>query len=149
MIRPSVQVREFHATFGAPINDGPATLDIGDRLHLRMSLIAEEFAELVDAVYGNRAGDQVRHGFTQARSLDDGTRDLIETADALGDLEYVLHGMGLETGIPIDAIVTEIHRSNLSKLRADGRPVLRADGKILKGPNFEPPQIAAVLAVDA
>jgi predicted HAD superfamily Cof-like phosphohydrolase len=140
-------VREFHEKFGAPIRDGAPTVDFG-RVHLRMALIAEEFAELVDAVYGEDAGYAVRQGFKHAQDADDGSRDVVEAADALADLDYVIAGMALEAGIPHPDVVEEVHRSNMSKLGADGQPVLREDGKILKGPGYFRPHIAAVLFGD-
>lgn len=59
----------------------------------------------------------------------------------------VVRGTALEYGIPLDAVVEEIHRSNLSKLGVDGRPVKRADGKVAKGPNYFRPDIAKVLGI--
>lgn len=141
-------VREFHETFGHPVRVGSPTLDIGeDVVHLRMALIAEEFSELVDAVYGEKAGEVMSAAFEQAKALDDGTRDLIGCADAIGDLDYVISGFSVATGIPHEDVVAEIHSSNMSKLGADGKPVLRADGKILKGEGYFRPDIAAVLSV--
>jgi predicted HAD superfamily Cof-like phosphohydrolase len=60
-------------------------------------------------------------------------------------MAYVIYGTACEYGIPLDAVLDEVHRSNMSKLGADGRPVYRTDGKVLKGPAFRPPDIAAVL----
>lgn len=69
----------------------------------------------------------------------------MEIADALGDLLYVVTGAALVYGIDLDAVFDEVQLSNMSKLGADGRPVVRADGKILKGPNFFEPDIRGVL----
>lgn len=139
-------VREFHETYEAPINDGAPEFP-ESRLELRLGLILEETAELLDAAYGKRAGNAIRASWTYAKTLDDGERDMVEVADALADIDYVVNGMALEFGIPHDAVVAEVHRSNLSKLGEDGRPIYREDGKVLKGPNyFEPTAgIAAVL----
>lgn len=73
--------------------------------------------------------------------------DLIEVADALGDMLYILCGTILEHGMQfkIEEVFNEIQRSNMSKLGADGKPIYRADGKVLKGPNYFKPDIAAVL----
>ena len=76
---------------------------------------------------------------------DDGTRDIIETADALGDLVYVIYGMALESGIDLNRVLAEIQASNLSKLMPDGSVKLREDGKVLKGPNSFTPNIARAL----
>lgn len=144
--RPQALVAEFHNTYAMPdrIRDHqPTTLDY-ERLDMRMSLIAEEAAELFQAVYGGEAETQVRDLLAHLPDL--GERDPIETADALGDLVYVIYGMALESGIDLDAVLAEIHRSNLSKLMPDGSVKRREDGKVLKGPNFSPPDIARVLA---
>lgn len=112
-----------------------------------MRLIAEEFSELVGAVYGKAARQTIETAFRKAVEEDDGTRDTVETADALGDLTYVIYGMALETGIPMVEVLEEIQNSNLSKLGADGKPIYREDGKVLKGPGFFSPDIARVLGL--
>ncbi|MDO5496157.1 MAG: bifunctional GNAT family N-acetyltransferase/nucleoside triphosphate pyrophosphohydrolase family protein [bacterium] len=141
---PEALVRQFHATYRLPVLTSPANVDI-ERVHMRMGLIAEEFAELVGAVYGEAAEQTVLDAVSQAVAGDDHTRDTIETADALADLIYVIYGMALETGIPLDAVLHQVQRSNMSKLGADGQPIYREDGKVLKGPGFFNPDIAAVL----
>lgn len=123
--KPSELVRQFHQTFGHPVADKPELID-EYRSNLRLNLIAEEYAELENAV---------REG------------DLVEIADALADLEYVLHGMALEYGIPLHEVVAEVHRSNMTKLDDDGKPIYREDGKILKSKNYEPPRIKEVLGL--
>jgi len=67
-------------------------------------------------------------------------------ADALADLIYVIYGMALETGIDLASVLAEVQRSNMSKLGADGMPVYREDGKVLKGPDYFPPNVEAVLS---
>lgn len=143
--RPAVLVGEFHNVYQMPdrVRDAePSTLDY-DRLSMRMGLIAEEVAELFTAVYGRKAGDAVAE-VTEA-VIDEGNRDIVETADALADLVYVIYGMALESGIDLDAVLAEVHSSNLSKLMPDGSVKRREDGKVLKGPNFRQPDIAGVL----
>ena len=73
--------------------------------------------------------------------------DLVEVADALGDILYILCGTLLKHGLEhkIDEVFREIQRSNMSKLGADGKPIRRADGKVLKGPDYFPPAIASIL----
>ena len=142
---PHALVREFHEVFAVPIADDGASVE-RDRVHLRMALIGEELAELVSAVYGRRAGEIVEIAVTEAAAVDDGTRDVVGAADALGDLVYVIYGMANETDIPLPEVIAEIHRANLSKLDADGRPIYREDGKVLKGPAYRPPDVAGVLA---
>lgn len=110
-------VREFHAKFG--VTDSP-TPDISQHRDLRVRLIAEEFSELREALDAN---------------------DAVEVADALADLLYVVIGSALQWGIPLDRVLAEVHRSNMTK---DGGGK-RIDGKILKGPGYEPPDVAGVL----
>lgn len=142
---PDALVRQFHETYHLPVVADAPSVD-RDRVHMRMALVAEELAELVEAVYGESAGAEVSAAFTRAVAADDGTRDTVEAADALGDLIYVIYGMALECGIPLDEVLAEIQASNLSKLGEDGRPIYREDGKVLKGPGFFAPDIAGVLA---
>lgn len=118
-------VKEFHQTYGQPIEDRPHILD-QDLNAFRLDLLYEELDELRDA-------------------LDAG--DIVEVVDALGDLQYVLDGAFLAFGYHKmkDAVMKEIHRSNMSKLGPDGLPVLREDGKVMKGPDYSPPDLASVL----
>ena len=141
---PEALVRRFHHVYGLPIQTDGASLE-RESLDMRMSLIAEEFAELVGAVYGQAARAEIESSYRRAVAADDGTRDTVETADALADLIYVIYGMALETGIDLASVLAEVQRSNMSKLGADGKPVYREDGKVLKGPDYFPPNVEAVL----
>ena len=73
--------------------------------------------------------------------------DLVEVADALGDLLYILCGTIIEHGMQykIEEVFDEIQRSNMSKLGEDGNPIYREDGKVLKGPNYFKPNIDSIL----
>jgi predicted HAD superfamily Cof-like phosphohydrolase len=75
---------------------------------------------------------------------------MVEVADALGDMLYILCGTILEHGMQekIEEVFNEIQRSNMSKLGADGRPVYREDGKVLKGPDYFQPNIATILELE-
>ena len=141
---PEALVRRFHHVYGLPVQTDGASLE-RESLDMRMSLIAEEFSELVGAVYGQAARAEIESSYRRAVAADDGTRDTVETADALADLIYVIYGMALETGIDLAAVLAEVQRSNMSKLGADGKPVYREDGKVLKGPDYFPPNVEAVL----
>jgi predicted HAD superfamily Cof-like phosphohydrolase len=116
-------VREFHKLFEVPILDKPMIPPM-ERALLRISLIKEEFDELVGA-----AQDQ----------------DLVEVADALADLLYVVYGTALEYGIPVDAVFDEVHRSNMTKVWADGTVHRRDDGKILKPDTYSPADVKSIL----
>lgn len=118
---PSEMVKEFHDTYLIEQNVGFGKSEGLDQL--RMDLIEEEWDELQDARDDN---------------------DLVEIADALADLVYVIYGAALVWDIPLDAVLEEVHRSNMSKLE-DGKPLYREDGKVLKGRNFSEPQISMVL----
>ena len=141
---PEALVRRFQHVYGLPIQTDGASLE-RESLDMRMSLIAEEFSELVGAVYGQAARAEIESSYRRAVAADDGARDTVETADALADLIYVIYGMALETGIDLASVLAEVQRSNMSKLGADGKPVYREDGKVLKGPDYFPPNVEAVL----
>jgi predicted HAD superfamily Cof-like phosphohydrolase len=123
MNRIQLQVTEFHKKFGVPVGERPA-MPPRARCDLRLKLMYEELWELEEALLDTWQG-----------------YDLSAVADALGDLLYVVFGTAVECGIDMQPIVDEIHKSNLTK---DGGGQ-RADGKVLKGPGYVAPDIAAVL----
>lgn len=119
-------VRAFHDAFGIRNASEPVG-DIGDReALLRYKLIREENEEYLDAALRG---------------------DLVEVADALGDILYILCGTLLKHGLEdrIHEVFREIQRSNMSKLGADGKPIYREDGKVMKGPGYFKPDIAAAM----
>lgn len=118
-------VKLFHETFKAPIANEP-TLIPAERSNLRFKLMQEENEEYQVAVANN---------------------DLVEVADSLGDMLYILCGTIIEHGLQhkIEEVFDEIQRSNMSKLGEDGQPIFREDGKILKGPGYFIPNIKEVL----
>ncbi len=119
------QVAQFHAAVGVGSPDGPTLAVAPRQLALRQDLLDEEVAELRAAV---------------------AARDLVAVADALADVVYVACGTAHVFGIPFDEVFAEVHRANMSKLDADGKPVLRGDGKVLKGASYVPPDVAGALA---
>lgn len=142
--RPEDLVRQFHEVYGLPIQHDEPEVD-RERVHMRMRLIYEEVSELTGAVYGDNARRMLEE--TISSLPDDGTRDTIETADALADLIYVIYGMALECGISLPAVLREVQASNLSKLDGEGKPIYREDGKVLKGDNFFPPNVKSALKI--
>ena len=144
--KPKDLVTQFHETYKLPIYEGKPTLDF-ERLNMRMGLISEEFSELVEAVYGEKAAQIVRESNVALLENDEGRRDVVEAADALADLVYVIYGMALECGIDLEAVLKEVQASNMSKLGEDGKPIYREDGKVLKGPNFFQPDIKKALGL--
>tara|TARA_B100000900_G_scaffold78187_1_gene62623 strand:+ start:34 stop:417 length:384 start_codon:yes stop_codon:yes gene_type:complete len=119
-------VTAFHKAFGLGVNNSPTTEIDEATMRLRFSLMDEENKEYLDAMKN---------------------KDLIEVADALGDMLYILCGTIITHGMQdvIDEVFEEIQRSNMSKLGSDGKPIYRDDGKVLKGPNYFQPDIAKIL----
>ena len=136
-------VVEFHEAFGAPVAWQPA-VPPEDRRKLRCKLLLEETLEFV-AASGYVFRQQEAGGDVVFTLEDLGEPDLVAAADALADIRYVTDGAALEWGIPLEKCLREVHRSNMSKLGEDGQPILRADGKILKGPNFTLPDLESIL----
>lgn len=116
------QVQEFHETYGLPV-ELKQTLSDAKTQALRINLLEEEVQELKEAL---EAGD------------------VQETLDALIDIQYVLDGAFLSFGMQHvkTAAFDEVHRSNMSKLGADGKPIRReSDGKVMKGPDYFKPDL--------
>ena len=109
--------------FGQRVEMEPTWPDFNTR-ELRLELIQEELDELSDAV---------------------ADRDMIQIADALTDLLYVVYGAGHSFGIDLDECFEEVHRSNMSKLGENGRPIHREDGKVMKGPGYFEPDLEGIL----
>ena len=59
----------------------------------------------------------------------------------LADLLYVVHGTAVAFGLPLEPAFVRVHQSNMSKLGEDGKPIYREDGKVMKGPNYRPPEL--------
>ncbi|WP_374959049.1 hypothetical protein [Gilvibacter sp.] len=119
-------VQAFHDAFGLDSLKSPKA-HLGEDKHLlRYKLMREENEEYLEAANSG---------------------DLVEVADALGDMLYILCGTIIEHGLQhkIEEVFAEIQRSNMSKLGADGKPIYREDGKVLKGPNYFKPSIEDIL----
>lgn len=125
--RPLKALGQFHRAFGVKAEDHRNE----DALMLRLRLITEEFQE-VEAELDLMIDDDV---FASAENL---TKEL-------ADLLYVVYGTAEVFGLPLEKAFEEVHRSNMSKLGSDGKPVYRADGKVLKGPNYRPADMRGVL----
>jgi predicted HAD superfamily Cof-like phosphohydrolase len=118
------RVDEFHKSYGMPrgtvtVSDdfSKVTQEDADRIKLRFDLNAEEFKELVTAE-------------TPAEIMKEAC-----------DLVYVILGMFVEFGWNFDEAFKRVHESNMSKLDEEGKPIRREDGKILKGPNYQAPDL--------
>jgi predicted HAD superfamily Cof-like phosphohydrolase len=120
-------VEKFHNAFGQENGKYPRPLDEYE-FNLRHSLMQEENDEYLEACFKN---------------------SLVDIADALGDQLYILCGTILKHGMQhiIEDVFNEIQASNMSKLGDDGKPVLREDGKILKGPQYFRPDLSKFIEV--
>ena len=118
------KVGDFMEACDQEILDEPQFPD-KDTINLRLNLIQEELDELVFAHEDN---------------------NLIEVADALTDLLYVIYGAGHAYGIDLDSCFEEVHESNMSKL-VDGYAQKNERGKVMKGPEYFPPDLAGVLGL--
>ena len=119
-------VKEFHTAFVIGHSEIPRA-DLGEnKKMLRYNLMKEENEEYLEAVQNN---------------------DLIEIADALGDMMYILCGTIIEHGLQhkIEEVFDEIQRSNMSKLGENGKPIYREDGKVMKGLNYFKPDFSKIL----
>jgi predicted HAD superfamily Cof-like phosphohydrolase len=120
------KVRLFHDAFGIDNAPAPTAKLSKDDILLRYKLMREENEEYLEAAENG---------------------DLVEVADALGDMLYILCGTILKHGLQekIEEVFNEIQRSNMSKLDANGKPIYREDGKVLKSELYFKPDIARIL----
>lgn len=114
---------DFHTAFNLKRSERPELPD-ADTRQLRFNLLKEEWEEYESGEKNN---------------------DIVEIADALADIIYIAYGTAVAYGIPMDQVFDEVHRSNMSKLGPNGKPIYREDGKVLKPANWTPPNIKAVL----
>ena len=112
-------VKTFMETFGQMVRVDPKFPD-EKTMQLRFDLIQEELNELEEAMKN---------------------KDLKEIADALTDILYVTYGAGYAYGINLDECFKEVQRANMSKLGKDGKPIYNEKGKVMKGPNYTPPNL--------
>ena len=117
------KARDFMRAFGQNVQSR-ASLQDKKTAELRYELIREELEELREAI---------------------DKENLLEIADALTDILYVTYGAGHAWGIDLDTCYTEVHRSNMSKLGEDGKPIHREDGKVMKGPGYSKPNLIPVI----
>lgn len=116
-------VKEFQTAVGQNVGTRPEFPNEEERV-LRRKLLKEEVEEYFDG---------------------EDKDDLENVAKELADIIYIVCGTAVSYGIPLDRVFDEVHRSNLSKLGEDGKPLRREDGKILKGPNYSLPDIKSIL----
>ena len=120
------KVKTFMNTYGQEIRDNASFPD-KKIVQLRIDLIQEELNELKDAINNN---------------------DIIEVADALTDILYVTYGAGHSFGINLDKCFNEVQDSNMSKLDENKQPIYNDNGKVMKGPNYFPPNLEKIIELD-
>ena len=117
------EVKKFMKTYGQEVKTKPSFPE--DKIvQLRYNLIKEELDELSVAIKD---------------------KDIVEVADALTDLLYVVYGAGHSWGINLDKCFAEVQRSNMSKLDNNGKPIYNEHGKVMKGPNYFKPNLKKFL----
>lgn len=157
------RVREFHVAFGAHIEDAPRLPDLSEAdrdmlagvahgLHRTARLLKQAAAEsnglgrtglgllLVRLNLHIEENAELADGFANG--------DLVEVLDALTDISYVVDGTYLSVGMASVKVAAdeEVHRSNMTKLGADGRPIISDAGRVIKGPHYERPRLEPILA---
>ena len=117
---PQQQAKEFRKSFRVNNSTSPASRT------MQRTLIVEEFKEFLDA------DNQLVKGFVV---------NATDTLKELADLVYVCYQYAENLGWDLDEALQRVHNSNMSKLDSDGNPIYREDGKVLKGPNYQPPNL--------
>ena len=119
-------VRDFHNAFRVPVRHTPSTELPENEIELRFNLMKEENEEYLEAA---------KNG------------DIVEIADALGDMLNILCGTINAHGLQekMASVFEEIQRSNMSKLDDNGQPIYREDGKVMKSSNYFKPDIRSIL----
>lgn len=119
-------VKTFHEAFMIGNEEEPIGQIPEKEYLLRYKLMREENEEYLEAAQNG---------------------DLVEIADACGDMLYILCGTLLKHGLQhkIEEVFTEIQRSNMSKLDKDGNPIYREDGKVMKSDQYFKPDIKNIL----
>ena len=119
-------VKKFHEVYKLSYKFAPIANIGKEKINLRFNLMSEENQEYLEAAIND---------------------DIVEVADALGDMLYILCGTSIEHGMQhkIEEVFDESQKSNLSKLDEKGQPIYREDGKVMKGPNYFKPNISKIL----
>ncbi|MDD3668777.1 MAG: nucleoside triphosphate pyrophosphohydrolase family protein [Alphaproteobacteria bacterium] len=125
-------VRAFHKAMGLPLN-APFSADL---LAFRRRLIVEETDELLAEL--DTAAAQIAAGEKVSRAVFE------NICKEMADVMYITCGLAVSFGLPVEAAFDATHASNMSKLGPDGKPVYRADGKVLKGPGYRAPDLSAL-----
>jgi predicted HAD superfamily Cof-like phosphohydrolase len=152
----AAQVREFHAAFGLIVRDTPQTSIPRDERDFRVGLLLEETGELVAALLGlaepktlarTLAGVVVAHEQTYGHHP--AAPEVVDVARECADVLAMVYGTALHYGIDLDAVTAEVMAAGMRKLDADGRPIKRGDGKVLKPQGWTPPDVAGAIGMPA
>ena len=145
------RVTEFHRAMGLPVRLVPSVGTADERI-LRVRMLLEEVLEFAKAsairvtVHVGHGG--VLHGASdlEFEPHDADEPDLVAMTHELGDCQVIVSGCAVQLGLPIlPAVREEIHPANMRKLGPDGRPIVRADGKVVKPEGWKPANVACVV----
>lgn len=128
------KLAEFHRKFNLPRN---VNFYDRDQWRLCLDLINEELNELCDAVDYSLQNHESTGGLSHPLGRE-------EVLKELADLQYVVSHLAVRFGLPLETAFNRVHKSNLSKLGEDGKPIYREDGKVLKGPNYKAPDMSGL-----
>lgn len=131
------KVKAFNEIFNVRSNEWPPSKAL---VELKMQLINEEYEELFWELHELKMDDE---DFIEESSALKNP-DKAKAAKELADLLYVVYGMADAFGIDADKALDAVHKSNLSKLGVEGKPILRDDGKVLKGLRYVEPDMSFV-----
>jgi predicted HAD superfamily Cof-like phosphohydrolase len=122
-------VKSFHHAFMLPVRQEPSAHIPEKEMNLRFNLMKEENEEYLEAAQNG---------------------DIVEIADALGDMLYILCGTINAHGLQavMAPVFEEIQRSNMSKLDSNGQPIFREDGKVMKSELYFKPNIAKAMGIE-
>lgn len=129
-LSPQQMVEEFHRAFGCAIDDSGLLTT-----RFRKKLITEEYQELWDELHNWE--------YTRGKSS-----NMDKIAKEAADLLYVVYGLAVTFGFDLEEAFRRVHASNMSKLGLDGKPIVRDDGKVLKGPNYFEPDLSDLVKED-
>lgn len=139
--RRTTRVMEFHEQFRIPISKDKPIVPEDLRVRLRLRLIAEEFFELLDAAGIPIEKTTIKESLFNWIECFNVNVNLIDFADALTDLDYVIEGTRLEFGINGEPLESAVHQANMAKFGG----TVRSDGKIMKPEGWKPPDIRGLL----
>ncbi len=130
-------VDKFHAAFGLARPSSPPLRPDPALVRLRARLIREEYEEVMSEL-------ATLANLKDPAAINDAYQRLLKE---LADLRYVVEGCAVAFGLPIEEAFSRVHASNMSKLGSDGKPIYRADGKVIKGPNYAEADVAGLVQI--